>query len=92
VPFSLIGAYDFPIFFEVKSATGYSVTTPHDQLYLKTRPRWSSGIFTPDQKEAILQERPHIRFITLESVEPLRITLSSREGPPIDLTPYVPPK
>jgi hypothetical protein len=28
VPFSLLGAYNFPILFKVKSATGYSVTAP----------------------------------------------------------------
>jgi hypothetical protein len=48
------------------------------------------GVFSPDQKEAILRERPNVKFITLESVDPLRITLSSRDGPTVDLTPLIP--
>jgi hypothetical protein len=90
VPFSLLGAYDFPILFKVTSATGYSVTVPRDQLYLTVAPAVNIGVFSPDQKEAILQERPNVKFISLESVHPLRITLSSRDGPTIDLTPLIP--
>jgi len=92
IPFTLLGAYDFPILFKVKSATGYSIVAPRDQLYLHTAPAINIGIFSPDQKQAILQERPGVRFITLESVEPLRITLSTPNRPPIDLTPYIPPE
>jgi hypothetical protein len=37
-----------------------------------------------------LAEHPDLKFITLESLQPLRITLSSGTGPAIDLTPFVP--
>jgi len=37
-----------------------------------------------------MAEKPDLKFITLESLHPLKITLSSRDGPTIDLTPYVP--
>jgi hypothetical protein len=87
-PYSLIGAYDHPIVFEVTSATGYSLTVPGDQLYLKAHPAFYSGIYLPDQEADILKERPNVRFVTLESIEPMRITLSSPGGP-IDLTPFL---
>jgi hypothetical protein len=90
VPFSLIGAYNYPILFEVKSGTGYSITAPRNQLYLQTRPATYSGIFRPESEAAVLKERPNVRFIILESIDPLRITLSSRSGPPIDLVPLLP--
>ena len=38
----------------------------------------------------MLREHPDLKFITLERVTPLKLTLSSRDGPTIDLTPYVP--
>jgi hypothetical protein len=88
-PYGLIGAYDFPILFQVASGTGYSLTAPRDQLYIKTPPALDSGIFFPNQEAAVLQERPNVRFVTLESVEPLRLTLSSPSGPPIELTPFL---
>ena len=90
VPFSLLGAYNYPILIHVKSVTGYSVATPRDQMYVNVVPNLNTGIFSPDQVAGITKEHPEVRFITLESVEPLKITLSSRHGPPIDLTPYIP--
>lgn len=90
VPFSLLGTYNFPILFKVKSVTGYSVTAPRDQLVVTVPPKMAFGLFSPDQKEAILRERPDVKFITLESMDPLRITLSSKDGPTVDLTPFIP--
>lgn len=90
VPFSLLGAYNFPVLYQVKSVTGYSVTTPRDQLYLKTTPKLNIGLFDPSQKGAVAQERPNVWFITLESVAPLRITLSSPTGEVLDVTPNLP--
>jgi hypothetical protein len=92
VPFSLMGACNLPILFQVESAAGYSATAPRDQLYLQVPPATSLGIYTPEQEAAILEERPEVKFITLEGLHPLRITLSSRGGPTIDLTPDLPAK
>ncbi len=92
IPFSLLGAYNFPILYQVKCGSGYSATAPHDQLYIKLPPAINMGIYAPEQKAAVLKERPDVKFITLESVDPLRITLSSRDGPTIDLTPEIPKK
>jgi len=87
-PYSLIGAYNYPELFEVTAATGYTLTVPRDQAYLVTASSRNNGIYAPEQAATILRERPNARFITLESVKPLRITLSSPKGP-IDLTPLL---
>jgi hypothetical protein len=87
-PYSLIDAYNYPDLFQVTAAAGYTLTVPRDQLYLQTKSGFNNGIYAPDQEADIARERPNARFITLESVQPLRITLSSPDGP-IDLTPFV---
>lgn len=87
-PFSLIGAYNYPELFEVTAATGYTLTVPRDQTYLKTESNLNSGIYAPSQEADILKERTNVRFITVESVTPLRITLSSPDGL-IDVTPFL---
>lgn len=87
-PYSLIGAYNYPELFQVTAATGYTLTVPRDQAYLAATTALNSGIYAPSQMDAIRRERPNVRFITLESVKPLRITLSSPKGP-IDLTPLL---
>ncbi len=87
-PYSLIGAYNYPALFEVTAATGYTLTVPRDQAYLSTQSALNNGIYAPAQETDILRERPNARFLTLESVTPLRITLSSSNGP-IDLTPFL---
>ena len=74
------------------NAWGYSPTAPLDQVYTKTYAYYPFGAYTPDQKAALLAEKPDLKFITLESLQPLRITLSSAEGPVVDLTPFVPPR
>ena len=88
-PYSLIGACNYPIYFQVNSGTGYSLTVPRDQLYIHPHPYTNSGIFLPSQEADILKERPNVRFVTLESVDPLRLTLSPPTGPPIELTPFL---
>jgi hypothetical protein len=86
IPFTLLGTANYPCLFQFRSGSGYSVTVPSDQLYLHAHGVMNMGIYSPRDKAAILAERPNVRFVTLESVDPLRITLSSRAGPPIDLT------
>ncbi len=91
IPYTLLEVYNFPILAKTKNVSGYSVTVPRDQLYVKIVPVLHMGIFGPEQKAALLKERPDVKFITLESVKPLRITLSSRDGPVTDLKPFVAP-
>ena len=89
-PYSLLGTYNYAVLAGVVNAWGYSPTVPRDQVYTKTYAFYPFGAYHPDQKESLMEERPDLKFITLESLQPLRITLSSRDGPTIDLTPFVP--
>ncbi len=91
-PYCLLGTYNYAALAGVINAWGYSPTVAKDQLYTKTYAYYPFGAYHPAQKEALLAERPDLKFITLESLHPLRITLSSRNGPTIDLTPFVPPR
>jgi hypothetical protein len=89
-PFELLGTYNYAILDRVINVSGYSLTVPQDQLYLRTLPDFPSGAFDDTQKPDLLREKPDLKFITLVSLHPLKITLSSRDVPDIDLTPYVP--
>jgi hypothetical protein len=89
-PYSLLGTYNYAALAGVVNAWGYSPTVPRDQVYTKTYAIYPFGAYFPRQKAALMAERPGIKFITLESLRPLKITLRSRDGPTIDLTPYVP--
>ena len=48
------------------------------------------GAYIPSQRHDLLRDHPDMKLITLESLQPLKITLSSGTGPTIDLTPFVP--
>ena len=89
-PYSLLGTYNYAVLANVVNAWGYSPTFPRDQAYTKTYAFYPFGACLPDQKAALTAERPELKFITLVSRHPLKITLSSRDGPTIDLTPFVP--
>lgn len=89
-PFSLMGAYNYPMVAGVICGSGYSQTSPFDQLYLHIPIFSPWGAYHVSQREELLQAWPALKFITLEQVDPLKITLSSRDGPTIDLTPYIP--
>ena len=89
-PYSLLATYNYASLAGVVNAWGYSPTVPRDQVYTKTYAFYPFGAYLPNQKQALMAERPELKFITMESLRPLRITLSSRDGPTIDLTPYVP--
>jgi hypothetical protein len=91
-PYSLLGTYNYAAIDGIVNAWGYSPTLPRNQAYTKTYAFYPFGAYLPSQKQALMAERPELKFITLESLRPLRITLSSRDGPTIDLTPYVPPR
>jgi hypothetical protein len=90
VPYSLLGSYNYAAMAGVVNAWGYSPTVPRDQVYTKTYAIYPFGAYFLNQKQSLMAERPDLKFITLESLRPLKITLSSRDGPTIDLTPYVP--
>jgi hypothetical protein len=89
-PNGLLATFNYAMLARVINASGYSHTAPDDQLYTKTIPYFPNGAYEITQRAALLAERPDLKFITLESLHPVRITLSSGDGPTIDLTPYVP--
>jgi hypothetical protein len=90
IPYSLLDTYNYPSLTRVINVWGYSQTIPENKLYVHTFPLYVFGAYGPAQKPALLAERPGIKFITLESLKPLRITLSSPTGQVIDLTPFAP--
>jgi hypothetical protein len=89
-PYSLLGTNNYAELAGFVNAWGYSPTVPLDQTHLKTFAYYPFGAYQLEQKEALMAERPELKFITLESLHPLKITLSSQDGPTIDLTPFVP--
>lgn len=89
-PYSLLATYDYATMAGVVNIWGYSPTAPLDQVDDKIYAFYPFGAYRPEQKAYLLAHRPGLKFIELESLHPLKITLSSGDGPPIDLTPYVP--
>jgi len=89
-PYILLGTYNYAAIDGFVNAWGYSPTAPLDQVYTKMYAFYPFGAYHPLQKAGLMAEKPELRYITLESLTPLRITLSSRDGPVIDLTPFVP--
>jgi len=92
VPYSLLCTYNYAALAGEVNAWGYSPTAPRDQVFTQAYAFYPYGAYLPRQKQDLLAERPDLKFITLESLQPLKITLSSRDGPTIDLTPFVPPE
>jgi len=89
-PYSLLGTYNYATMAGIVNLWGYSQTAPLDQVDIKIYAFYPFGAYRPEQKAYLLTQRPGLKFITLESLHPLKITLSSGDGPDIDLTPYVP--
>jgi len=89
-PYSLLGTYNYATMAGIVNLWGYSQTPPLDQVDIKIYAFYPFGAYRPEQKAYLLAQRPGLKFITLESLHPLKITLSSGDGPDIDLTPYVP--
>jgi hypothetical protein len=89
-PFSLLGFDNFCCLEHVVNASGYSLTAPRRHLYVQTPPSTPQGYFTPAQIDDLWRERPDLKIIVMESKNPVRITLRSKNGPDVDLTPYIP--
>ena len=75
IPYSLLGTADFPIYFQVRSISGYSAAAPLDQLPLQTVPAYWFGAFDDEQVVPILIAKPDLKLIELLSVKPLKIGL-----------------
>jgi hypothetical protein len=90
IPYSLLGAYNYPILARVRGVSGYSVTVPRDCLYVTIPPAVNIGLFSPAQIGEIFRERPNAKCLVLLGVQPLRIVLRSATGPDIDVMPFIP--
>jgi hypothetical protein len=88
-PYSLLGTYNYACIEGIINTSGYSATTPLQQLYTRVG-YYPFGADLPQQRADLLREHPGVKFITLESLQPVKITLSSGAGPTIDLTPFIP--
>ena len=88
-PYVLLGTYNYACIDGFLNSSGYSLTTPLGQLYTRVG-YYPFGAYIPEQRNDLLRDHPDIKFITLESLQPVKITLSSGTGPTIDLTPFIP--
>jgi hypothetical protein len=88
-PYSLLGTYNYACIDGIINTSGYSSTTPLQQLYTRVG-YYPFGAYIPGQRADLLRDHPDVKFITLESLQPVKITLSSGTGPAIDLTPFIP--
>lgn len=88
IPFILLGAYNYPMLLELPSASGYSQSAPASQLYLNRRSDLRTGSYDKENIPLLKQKRPDLRFVHLESLHPLKLTLIGNGAQPdIDLTP-----
>ena len=90
--YALTGVGDLPAYFRVRTVSGYSQTAPLDQLDVPVPAYLWFGAYAPNQVAALRRSHPEVRIITVENLHPLRLTLSSPTGPPIDLTRLIPPE
>jgi hypothetical protein len=89
MPYSLAGTADFPAYYRVPCISGYSQTAPLGQLAIPVRPYYWFGAYAPSQIPLITKGHPELRIIRVEGINPLRLSLSNRIGPPTDLTPLL---
>lgn len=90
MPFSLLGAYNYPALFGVRCASGYTVMGLADLELGGRRPNHRSGTFSRADGAALLARYPHLKALELVSLQPLRIDF--RDGqkrehlvlPPLD--------
>jgi len=88
-PYSLLGTYNYACVDGIINSSGYSLTSPLGQLYTRVG-YYPFGAYIPEQRADLLRDHPDMKLITLESLQPVKITLSSKDGPTIDLTPFIP--
>jgi hypothetical protein len=90
MPYSLTGTGNFPAYYRVPTISGYSQTSPLDQLPIPVRPYHWFGAYAPDQLTAINKNHPEVRVITVKKISPLTLELSGIDGgAPVDLTPLL---
>jgi len=91
-PYSLLGTFNYASYEGIINVWGYSPTAPLDRQYTVVNAFYPFGAYHPAARKRLMKLNPELKIITLESLHPLRITLSSSDGTVIDLTPFVPPR
>jgi len=91
LPYTYLGTANFPALYRIPCISGYSTTSPMDELPTKTAADLWIGAFAPWQVDTILHERPDLRLIVIDNISPLKISLRTQGQPTIDLTPYLSP-
>lgn len=84
VPFSLLGAYDYPSFFEIPSHYGYLMDGGIYESILKERnwpfPCHWAGILSPERGEQLLKSDPATTLVILQSLDPLVIRFKNTQS------------
>lgn len=90
IPYSLLGANNFPALFGVPSISG-STAPGFSQLKSEEDvPHGFGGTYSPEVGKRLLAKNAHLRALHLVSVRPLRIDLCSQDGCQTLPTPLTP--
>ena len=76
-PHTLLGAYNYPALFGVKSATGYTMPGV-EQSFRGQLPMIGPGYFMPSKFSPADLQDPHLLFTRLQSLDP--VTVEYRTG------------
>jgi hypothetical protein len=88
IPYSLLGAYNYPALFQVPSITGYTAVGLARENSDEAMPYHWSGAFSPEVGNRLLQQNPRLKALRLVSMHPLRIDFCTRQGQtPLQLPP-----
>lgn len=74
-PYSLLGAYNYPALFRVRSQAGYLPAQPRDLDGSAPVPYFWGGIFDPKERDRLRARKPHAAFLEVERLYPLQMTL-----------------
>lgn len=91
IPFSLIGALNYPALFNVPSISGYSAQGFDNPQLAEEVPYFFGGIYGPRASRRLMAKNPRLRALHLISLHPLRIDLCSAQGCQTLPTPSIPP-
>jgi hypothetical protein len=73
IPWSLLGAFNYPALYEVPSMSGYTIRGFHQDRFGDPA-RHHSGAFTLEEGRQLARE-PGVSVVALDSLEPLKISL-----------------
>jgi hypothetical protein len=80
IPFSLLGAANYPALFGVPSISGYTAQGFARPQLAEEVPYFFGGIYSPQTSQKMLSKNRNLRALHLVSIQPLRIDLCSAQG------------